>query len=107
MHAFGGSNATLLGYDLIDNNVFSRYSIKFEFAKRIDLYFDMYGYLINEVKVPNLNSRPNWNYVKTIGSNIVGNIPQMDLLALKNIFDNGVTLWHNSQNFLDYTSNNR
>ena len=105
--SLGGSNATLLGYDLIDNNIFTRYTIKYQFAERIDKFFDMYGYLTNKVKTPNLNNRTNWNYVKTIGCNITGNIPQIDLQTIKNIFDNGVTLWHNTNTFLDYSQNNR
>lgn len=36
------SNATLIGYNLIDKNIFTRYTIKREFAERIDKYFDMY-----------------------------------------------------------------
>ena len=102
-----GTSATLLGYDLINTDVFTRYSIKSQFAQKIDKFFDMYGYLTNERKIPNLNNRPNWNYVKTIGANIVGNIPQYDLQAIKIMFDNGVTLWHNSSTFLDYSQNNR
>lgn len=103
----GGSNATLLGYEMIDKNIFTRYTIKRQYAERIDKYFDMYGYLTNKIKVPNINNRPNWNYVKTIGCNITANIPQEDLLTIKNIFDNGVTLWHNTNTFLDYSQNNR
>lgn len=103
----GSSNATLMGYGKIDKNIFTRYSISAQFARKIDKYFDMYGYLTNERKVPNLNNRPNWNYVKTIGANIVGNIPQYDLQAIKTMFDNGVTLWHNTSTFLDYSQNNR
>ncbi len=105
--SFGGNNATLLGYSLMDNNIFTRYTIKRQFAERIDKYFDMYGYLTNEVKIPNTNNRPNWNYVKTIGSNILANIPQMDLQEIKDMFDNGLTLWHNTSTFLDYSQNNR
>ena len=105
--SLGSSNATLLGYDLMKTNIFTRYTIKRQFAERIDKFFDMYGYLTNTVKIPNLNNRPNWNYVKTIGANILGDIPQEDLQAIKDIFDNGVTLWHNSATFLDYSQNNR
>lgn len=67
----------------------------------------MYGYQTNEVKIPNLNNRPNWNYVKLIGANIIGNIPEIDLLEIKNLFNNGITLWHNTNTFLDYSQNNR
>ena len=105
--SFGGNNATLLGYSLMDNNIFTRYTIKRQFAERIDKYFDMYGYLTNQVKLPNTNNRPNWNYVKTIGANILANIPQMDLQEIKDMFDNGLTLWHNTTTFLDYSQSNR
>lgn len=101
------SNATLIGYNMQDKNIFTRYTIKSEFAKRIDKYFDMYGYLTNTLKTPNLNNRPNWNYIKTIGANILGDIPQEDLQTIKQFFDNGITLWHNTETFLDYSQNNR
>lgn len=102
-----GSSATALGFNLLDDNIFSQYCIRREFAEKIDKYFDMYGYLTNTVKLPNLTNRPNWNYIKTIGANIVGAIPQVDLQAIKDMFDNGITLWHNPATFLDYSQNNR
>lgn len=79
---------------------------KTEYLKIIDDYFTMYGYKVNSVKIPNITGRPNWNYVKTINANILGNIPQEDIQELKNIFDNGVTFWHNPDTFLDYSQNN-
>lgn len=101
------SNATLIGYNLVDKNIFTRYTIKSQFAERIDKYFDMFGYLTNKIKVPNTNNRPNWNYIKTIGINLLGDIPQEDMAIIKSYFDNGITLWHNPQTFLDYSQNNR
>ena len=103
----GASNSTLMGYGKIDKNIFTRYSISAQFAQKIDKFFDMYGYLTNERKTPNLNNRTYWNYVKTIGANITGNIPQYDLQTIKTMFDNGITLWHNTSYFLDYSQNNR
>lgn len=105
--SLSSSNTTLIGYSLNDKNIFTRYTIKKQFAERIDKYFDMYGYSTNTLKIPNLNNRPNWNYVKTIGINIIADIPQEDLQTIKNIFDNGVTLWHKPSTFLDYSQNNR
>lgn len=81
-------------------------NIKAQFARCIDDYFTMYGYKTNRVKVPNINSRSNWNYVKTIGINITGDIPQEDMQQIKDIFDSGVTLWHNPSTFLDYSQSN-
>ena len=104
--SLSSTNATLLGYDKMNRNIFTRYTIKYQFAEKIDKYFDMYGYMTNMVKLPNLNNRPNWNYVKTIGANILGNLPQLDLAEIKQMFDNGVTLWHNTATFLDYSQNN-
>lgn len=105
--SLGGSNATLLGYGLMDNNIFTRYNIKYQFAKRIDDYFSMFGYQTNELKVPNISNRPNWNYVKTQGINLIGNIPNEDLEIIKTLFNSGITLWHNPSTFLDYSQNNR
>lgn len=102
-----GNNSTIMGLGYTDNSIFSWYIIKREFAQKIDKFFDMYGYLTNELKIPNLNNRPNWNYVKTVGANILGNIPQEDLQTIKDMFDSGITLWHNSATFLDYSQNNR
>lgn len=105
--SLSSSNATLLGYQLMNDNIFTRYSIKRQFAERIDQFFDMYGYTVNELKNININSRPNWNYIKTQGANILGNIPQYDLQTIKEMFDNGITFWHNPATFLDYSQNNR
>ena len=80
--------------------------IKNEYAKIIDNYFSMYGYKVNDVKIPNITGRTNWNYVKTIGANIEGDIPEDHLNQIKTIFNNGVTLWHNSSTYLDYSQSN-
>ena len=105
--SLSSTNATLLGYNKMNKNIFTRYTIKRQFAERIDKFFDMYGYMTNKIKVPNLNNRPSWNYVKTIGANILASIPQLDLAEIKQMFDNGLTLWHNTNTFLDYSQNNR
>lgn len=105
--SLSSSNSTLLGYNMIDKNIFSRYTIKAQFARKIDKYFDMYGYQTNELKVPNINNRPTWNYVKTTACNINANIPQMDLAEIKELFNSGITLWHSTVNFKNYSANNR
>lgn len=89
-----------------NNFHFYKMSIKQEYAKIIDNFFSMYGYKVNDVKIPNITGRTNWNYVKTIGANIIGDIPQEDLMKFRSIFDNGVTLWHNPSTYLDYSQSN-
>lgn len=81
-------------------------SIKTEYAKVIDGFFDMFGYKTNRVKLPNETGRQNWNYVETRNCNVCGSIPQEDLEKLRNIYNTGVTIWHNSATFLDYSANN-
>lgn len=85
---------------------FYKMSIKYEYAKCIDDYFSMYGYQVNSVKIPNINNRTNWNYVKTIGANIEGLIPEIYINEIKKLFDNGITLWHTTTHFLDYSQTN-
>ena len=80
--------------------------IKQEYARIIDGFFNLFGYKVNRLKVPQFTSRTNWNYVKTIDSNMEGDIPQEDLQKIRSIFDNGVTFWHNPATMLDYTQNN-
>ena len=85
---------------------FYKMSIKKEYAKIIDNYFNILGYKVNSVKVPNITGRTNWNYVKTVDCNVDGNIPQKDLNIIKAMFNNGVTLWHNPSTMLDYSNTN-
>lgn len=89
-----------------NNFHFYKMSIREEYARIIDNFFSMYGYKVNDVKVPNITGRVNWNYVKTIGANIIGDIPGEDLLKFRSLFDNGITLWHNPNTYLDYSQNN-
>ena len=78
-----------------------------EYARIIDDYMTQFGYKVNSLKVPNITGRPNWNYVKTQGCNITGDIPQSDVEEIKALFNRGITIWHNPNTFLDYSQNNQ
>lgn len=69
-------------------------TLKQEYLKMFDDYFTMYGYKVNALKIPELNSRKSWNFLKTHGFSCVGDAPADAIQEIKNIFDNGVTLWH-------------
>lgn len=87
--------------------IFYNMTIKAEYAQIIDSYFSCYGYKTNQVKIPNITGRTNWNYVKTLECNFTGdNIPQTELGIIRTMFNNGVTLWHNSATMLDYSQSN-
>lgn len=64
-------------------------------AEMIDNYFTMYGYATRKVKIPNILSRRAFNYVKTVGSNVTGDICMEDLRTINAIFDKGITFWKN------------
>ena len=91
-----------------ENNRFHCYkmSIKEEYATMIDKYFDMFGYKVNMVKVPNSNHRSKWWYTKTIDVNIDGNIDNNDLQKIKNCYNKGITFWRNASEIENYSLSN-
>lgn len=68
--------------------------IRKEYRDILSDFFKMFGYKTNLVKVPNFATRKSWNYVQTKDCNIIGNFNNEDLQEMKNVFDNGITLWH-------------
>ena len=73
-----------------------RYTIRKEFAKKIDDFFTMFGYKLNLFGSPDyyMRTRSKYNFVKTLSCNISGITESDDLKRFKNIFDSGVTIWH-------------
>lgn len=76
-----------------------------EYKEKLGTYFAMYGYkqnkLINLSK-DFLRSRYYYNYIKTVGCNLKGAIPKAHINELKQIFDNGITLWHMDRDGVSY-----
>lgn len=104
-HVRGGQgNSTFTG-TREKNFYFINKHISEEYAKIIDDYFTVYGYATNRVKVPNINGRPSWNYVKTADCKITGSVPFNDITKIKNMFNTGVTFWHGDY-VGDYTRSN-
>jgi hypothetical protein len=66
----------------------------------------MYGYKVNTVKIANTHCRESWNYIKTIDVNIKGDIPSEDMEKLKQIYNEGVTLWHSPSKYCNYSYSN-
>lgn len=99
-------------FNTLDRNTYLtvyRKKICCEFEEMLADVFNTSGYTVNRMKVPNLRSRLRFNYIKTLGANIVGSFNQDDLAKIKAIFNNGVTFWHyNNVNFkpFDYSLEN-
>lgn len=80
--------------------------VKPEYAEIVDKFFDMFGYNTCTVKVPNTHSRPHWNYVKTVGCEIQGFLPQEAANVIKAVYNRGVTFWKNGDEVGNYTLDN-
>lgn len=83
-----------------------RCSVSYEYARIIDDYFTVYGYATKRCKKPNRNSRPHWNYVKTVGCTITGSVPADDMRKICSIYDNGITFWKNGAEVGNYNLDN-
>ena len=85
---------------------FNYMSIKPQYAKIADDFFDMFGYATHRVKTPNTAHRQNWWYTKTIDCNITGNVPNDYMNQIKDAYNAGLTFWRNPSNFLNYSVSN-
>lgn len=113
--ALAGDNLVQMGGDVFfsySNNLnLTKLVISTETADRIiqvDSYFTMFGYNVNKLFNSSafnmlIHSRTRFNYVRTTGIRIVAdNMPEKDKQAIEMIFDSGVTIWHDTDNYLNY-----
>jgi hypothetical protein len=106
--AKGDTSST--GLDLARDTVtffIEQTTIKPEFAQKIDMFFQMFGYQVNSLEVPNVRTRSKWNYLKTVNAVMTGitggkNVPLEDLKMLEDIFNNGITIWHDESYMYQY-----
>lgn len=99
-------NNTAFDYGNAQSGVFIiKKQITSEYRQKLEDFFKLYGYKVQRVKIPNFHTRSRFNYVKTIGCTITGNFANEDKVELCNIFDNGITLWHND-NIGSYSTEN-
>lgn len=67
---------------------------KADIAKAIDDRFSVYGYCIEQVKVPARTGRPCWNYVQTRHADFNGKVPEYAMDAINRMHDEGIWYWH-------------
>ena len=105
--AEGGGNIGNASYVWGKTGVtFKHMSIRTQFARIADDFFDMFGYATHRVKKPNYAHRANWWYTKTIDIYIKGDIPNEYMNEIKNAYNNGITYWRNPANFMNYSVSN-
>lgn len=83
-----------------------RMCITAEYARMIDDYFTIFGYATRRLKKPNRNSRPHWNYVKTINATVTGSVPADDMKKICSIYNSGITFWKNGSEVGQYNLDN-
>lgn len=98
-------NSAMMALGLKDF-AFMHMHIRAEFAKIIDEYWDVYGYPVHRVKLPNISTRRHWNYVKTIDVNIVGSVPADDMAKIKACYNSGITFWRHGSEVGNYSLDN-
>lgn len=108
---FGGNSVlgTLSGNTMLtsfNNKCFKYYvqSLRPQFARIIDEYFDKYGYKTMRYKVPNRNVRKHWTYTQTIGCNLFGGCSTTAIEKIKSIYNNGITFWKNATEIGAYSN---
>lgn len=89
-----------------NNFQFYTMGLKEETAKIIDHFFDLFGYKINLVKVPNKNHREHYWYTKTIDATVTGNVPAKDKEIMEKCYNNGITFWKKDNVPGDYPESN-
>lgn len=100
--ASGGS--VLWSQQILDTFVQVR-QVREEYARIADNYFSMFGYKVCRLKVPNIASRPSWNFVKCSTVAITGAIPADAEELIMSVLKKGVTFWKTT--FGNYTANNK
>lgn len=64
-------------------------------AERIDRFLSAYGYTQDKVMQPMRNVRARWTYLQTNDCLIYGDMPSGLCQQIAEIYNNGVTFWHN------------
>lgn len=87
-----------------------RFKLYNDYMNKIGDYFAMFGYKQNKLMKPDLRSRYYYNYIKMLQCNISGEkIPKEHLEKIKDIYENGVTIWHMDRagvKCMDYSKDN-
>lgn len=93
--AHGATGSTTLLANDLKTFTFYKMSIRASFARRIDAYFNKYGYAQKTIMKPNVQSRTTWNYVETRDATFTNiGAPADAQRKLSDIYDSGVTFWH-------------
>lgn len=72
---------------------FMPFTITEEFARKIDAFWDWFGYSQKIVKIPDRHARKWWTFIKTQGCTINGSIPADDERRICDLYNAGIRWW--------------
>lgn len=101
-------NIAMAGMSYFRNTIGFRvteYCCRPEIAKRADQFMTRYGYRVDAVKIPEVNSRQYCNYVKGSGAVVGGDIAEDAKLTMERALNSGVTFWHTDNIGMTLTEN--
>lgn len=76
--------------------------------RKIDSYFDMYGYAVNKLDAVNLKARPHWTYCRVSDIQLSNaTMPSDELSEIKAIFENGIRFWVKMDELGNFNLDNR
>ena len=97
-----------------DNRIyFLKMSIKSINARRIDEFFDRFGYKVNRLKTPNQTGRPHWNFVQIAAGEDIGestnqqiSVPAASMNVINSAYRAGTTVWHSHDEIGNFALDN-
>lgn len=104
--AHGPIGNDIMSYQREKNFWFYKKSVRAEYAKMIDDYFTMFGYAQKRIMTPQMNVRPYFTYVKTVGCKINCECPASDANTIEEIFNKGIRFWKRHTDIGHYEVNN-
>ncbi len=81
------------------------YTIKEAFKNKIYNYLYHYGYKVGDYKIPDTYTRYYFNYIKTIDTTIISDLPLFIVDKIKQLYESGLTIYHNGIVELDKENN--
>lgn len=104
-HGNPSSGNVNFGNDTLDFFV-GRRSVNAQYARVIDDFFTMFGYAQKKVMTPPIHNRTQYTYVKTLGCQGSGSLPNDDAKAIDKIYDKGIRFWTTPANVGNYSVTN-
>lgn len=94
--------------------MYSSMEVRQQNLKCLDDYFTMFGYTTNQIKIPNIGTRPYFNYVKlstvnfnyTITDEYATSVPVDSMSMIIAIYQKGITFWKSTATVGDYSVDN-